>query len=223
MSEPSSSTPSPAEPTLGETPESHGSSEASRRAERAEFDEQLEAALAEAAAAKDIARRAQADLLNVRRRAQEERSRFRSLAVEEVCRRLLPILDDLGRAAGEARRVAAPDGDPASGETGALVALGEGVRLVLRRFEETLAQEGLVEIEAVGQPFDPRVHQALQRVPAGPDQEDGEVVEVYLRGYLLDGRVVRPAQVIVAEGTADPASSGDEDQPGASPDEAPSA
>ena len=216
MSETSSSPPETPDPTSGDAPEADPYSDASLRAD-------LEAALADAADAKDIARRAQADLANVRRRAQEERSRFRSLAVEQVCRRLLPILDDLGRAAGEARRVAPGESDPTAADAPALAALGDGVRLVLRRFEETLAEQGLVEIEALGQPFDPRVHEALQRLPATAEQQDGEVVAVYLRGYLLDGRVVRPAQVIVAEEFAAPESSGEEEEPDASSDEAPPA
>ena len=200
MSRTSPSPPEAADSAPPEAPDSETSADAALRAE-------LETALQEAADAKDVARRAQADLVNVRRRAEEERGRYRSLAIEEVCRRLLPILDDLGRAAGEARRVES----------------GEGVRLVLQRFEETLARQGLVEIRAQGQPFDPRLHQALQRVPAGPQQQDGDVAEVYLRGYLLDGRVVRPAQVIVAEAVATPTPSPRENDPEPVPDEAPSA
>lgn len=198
---------------MSESTQSPPEIEASRgdRSSEEALEAELAAALTEAADAKDVARRARADLANVRRRAEEERSRFRSLAVEEVCRGFLPILDDLGRAAGEVKRVTPADGDGGPDDASrALLAMGEGVRLVLRRFEETLARQGLVEIGALGQPFDPRVHEALQRVPAAPGQEDGEVVEVYLRGYLLDGRVVRPAQVIVADGPPPPAPSDDE-------------
>lgn len=150
--------------------------------------------------AKDLARRAQADLANVRRRSRDERAGFRSRATEEVCSALLPVLDDLHRAALEVektteRREEDPDKDPA----GSVVrGLHEGIRLVLRRFQDTLKRQGLVEVEAGGAPFDPRLHEAVQEVPAGPGQREGDVVDVLRRGYLLDGRVIRPATVIVA-------------------------
>ena len=172
----------------------------------------------EASDAKDLARRAQADLANVRRRARNERAEFRSRALEEVSGALLPVLDDLHRAVAEAGRTTerwtGDDGDdPAAG-----VARGlhEGVRLVLRRFQDTLNRQGLSEIEARGSAFDPRLHDAVQETPAAPGQRDGEVVEVLRRGYLLDGRVIRPATVIVAAGA--PAEPGEADASGASDD-----
>lgn len=162
----------------------------------------------ELADAKDLARRAQADLANVRRRSRNERAEFRSRATEEVCFALLPVLDDLHRASLEAARTTErweedtgpdPAGNPAQNHAGSVVrGLHEGVRLVLRRFQDTLKRQGVLEIEAGGAPFDPRLHEAVQEVPAGPGQREGDVVEVLRRGYLLDGRVIRPATVIVA-------------------------
>ncbi len=154
---------------------------------------------------KDLARRLQADLANMRRRVETERQNLKSRLVEEVCGHFLPVLDDLKRAADEAARQA-DDGAPAetAGEPDPAAradeALRTGVRLVLRRFEETLARQGLVEIEALGRPFDPRQHEAVHRMPAAPGQQDDEVVEVFRRGYVLDGRVIRPASVVVAVG-----------------------
>ena len=204
--------------------------------------EQIEVLRRESADAKDLARRAQADLANVRRRAQVERGEFRSRAVADVCRSLLPVLDDLelavagarqalntvGNTAGNAAADKAADRagtvapkDPAG--SGAVEALREGVRLVQRRFVETLARQGLVEIEAEGAPFDPRLHDAMQRVAAQPGQADGEVVAVFRRGFVLDDRVIRPAAVVVAaraaedteaEGESEDTESGD----GADPD-----
>ena len=84
--------------------------------------------------------------------------------------------------------------------------LHEGIRLVLlRRFQDTLKRQGLLEIEADGAPFDPRLHEAVQEIPAGPGQREGDVTEVLRRGYLLDGRVIRPATVIVAGAPPEPA------------------
>lgn len=154
---------------------------------------------------KDLARRLQADLANMRRRVETERQNLKSRLVEEVCGHFLPVLDDLKRAADEAARQA-DDSAPAEAaeEPGAAAradeALRTGVRLVLRRFEETLARQGLVEIEALGRPFDPRQHEAVHQLPAAPGQQADEVVEVFRRGYVLDGRVIRPASVVVAVG-----------------------
>ncbi len=182
--------------------------------------EELEGVRREAAEAKDVARRAQADLLNVQRRARDERSRFRSRALEDVCSGFLPVLDDLGRAVEEASRTldAAPNESEAA-ERASLQALSDGVRLVLRRFEDTLTRLGLSEIDALGAPFDPRLHEALQQVPAGPGQADGEVVSVVRRGYLLDGRAIRPTQVVVAVGAPDAEDDAAGDADGARPAE----
>jgi len=157
--------------------------------------------------AKDLARRAQADLANVRRRARNERAEFRSRATEEVCSALLPVLDDLHRAALEVDKTTERwDGDGGDDPAGNVVrGLSEGIRLVLRRFQDTLKRQGLLEIEADGAPFDPRVHEAVQEIPAGPGQREGDVTEVLRRGYLLDGRVIRPATVIVAGASPEPA------------------
>jgi len=157
--------------------------------------------------AKDLARRAQADLANVRRRARNERAEFRSRATEEVCSALLPVLDDLHRAALEVDKTTERwDGDGGDDPAGSVVrGLSEGIRLVLRRFQEPRKRQGLLEIEADGAPFDPRLHEAVQEIPAGPEQREGDVTGVLQRGYLLDGRVIRPATVIVAGAPAEPA------------------
>lgn len=156
--------------------------------------------------AKDLARRAQADLANVRRRARNERAEFRSRATEEVCTALLPVLDDLQRAALEVEKTTERwDGNGGEDPAGNVVrGLHEGIRLVLRRFQDTLKRQGLLEIEADGAPFDPRLHEAVQEVPAGSGQREGDVAEVLRRGYLLDGRVIRPATVIVAGAPPEP-------------------
>ena len=168
--------------------------------------------------AKDLARRAQADLANVRRRARNERAEFRSRATEEVCSALLPVLDDLHRAALEVEKTTGRfDGEGGQDPAGNVVrGLSEGIRLVLRRFQDTLKRQGLLEIEAAGAPFDPRLHEAVQEIPAGPGQREGDVTEVLRRGYLLDGRVIRPATVIVAGASAEPAEVAEETGEGGS-------
>lgn len=180
---------------------------------------------------KDLARRLRADLANMRRRVDTERQNLKSRLVEEVCGHFLPVLDDLQRAADEADRqeddgAAAGASGEADSAAAADEALRTGVRLVLRRFEETLARQGLVEIEALGRPFDPRQHEAVHQQPAAPGQQDEEVVEVFRRGYVLDGRVIRPASVVVAVGpppeeTAPEETAGDAAPADAAPEEAP--
>ncbi len=184
----------------GAEPESEepGSKEPGSK-EFAVLQEQIETLHREAAEAKDLARRAQADLLNVRRRADSERNTFRSRAVEDVCRSFLPVLDDLELAvAGAERTTSGAGGDGPASPNPQLEALREGVRLVQRRFTDILARQGLVAIEAEGAPFDPRLHDAVHQAPARPGQHEGEIVEVFRRGYSLDGRVIRPATVVVA-------------------------
>ena len=180
----------------------------------------------------DLARRLKAEMANMRRRMDLDKASLRTRLVEQICGGFLPVLDDLQRAAAEAGR---PGDDPPpapSGESGkappapsADEALRTGVRLVARRFEESLAKQGFVEIEALGRPFDPRHHEAVHRLPATEGQEDGEIVEVYRRGYFLGDRVVRPATVVVAyqpdPATAPPApDAGDDEAPAAAETEA---
>ena len=213
----------PAEP-LVEAPGANGatdgdstvSPEMEERSGIEELQSRIAALHRELTEAKDLARRAQADLANVRRRARNERAEFRSRATEEVCSALLPVLDDLHRAALEVQRTTERwDGSGGEDPAGNVVrGLQKGLDLVLRRFQDTLKRQGLVEIEADGAPFDPRLHEAVQETPAGPGQREGDVAEVLRRGYLLDGRVIRPATVTVAGAPPEPA----EDPPGTEED-----
>ncbi len=139
--------------------------------------------------------RAAADHENYKKRAQKERDEVQRFGTERLVKDLIPVLDNLERALA-----AAPDGDPLAG----------GVRLVLRGFEETLGRYGVESFSALGQPFDPRLHEALLQVPTS-DQPPGTVVLEHGRGYLLNERLVRPAMVGVAvtKGAPQASSSGD--------------
>ncbi len=198
----------------GESTDSAGALEPEGQAEVEALRGKVAALSQEVADAKDLARRAQADIANVRRRSRNERAEFRSRATEEVCSALLPVLDDLHRAVVETGRATDRWSGDESGESAESVVQGllEGVRLVLRRFQDTLKRQGLVEIEADGAPFDPRLHAAVQEAPAGPGQREGDVIQVLQRGYLLDGRVTRPAAVVVASAAVEsPDASGEAD------------
>ena len=136
---------------------------------------------------RELAQRAQADLANYRRRVEEEREdTYRSIA-SRIVNKLLPIMDDLQRALDQA---------PSDGEEAAWV---QGIRLIERSLYGLLESEGVTPFEAEGKPFDPWEHEALMTLESN-DHEPGTVVSVIRPGYKLHGKVLRPAQVAVAQG-----------------------
>jgi Molecular chaperone GrpE (heat shock protein) len=151
--------------------------------------EQLQARIAELEQAceeqKNLYLRTLADFQNYRRRQHDEMERGRLLLLEAVMEELLPILDNFERAlqAAEATRELEP--------------LLEGVRLTERQIKALLARYDIHPIEAVGQPFDPNLHEAIQRIETD-EYEDGVIIDEVERGYRIGERVLRPSRVIVA-------------------------
>jgi molecular chaperone GrpE len=129
--------------------------------------------------------RALAETDNVRRRAQRDREDYVKYANESLLRDLVPVLDNLDRALTAAR---------AGGGAGTVV---EGVELIQRELLRVLERSGLARYSAVGQRFDPARHEAIARVVSGEAAPD-TVVHETAPGYLLHGRVLRPALVAVA-------------------------
>lgn len=129
--------------------------------------------------------RAQADHENYRKRAQKDAEQDRQYAIMPIVRDLLPALDNLDRALQAASQAK---------ESGKLV---EGVQMVAKQFEALLAKNHVERIEAVGKPFDPNLHQAMQQIPAA-DKPPMTVLQEYERGYTLYDRVVRPSTVVVS-------------------------
>jgi molecular chaperone GrpE len=129
--------------------------------------------------------RALAETDNVRRRAQRDREDYVKYATESLLRDLVPVLDNLDRALTAART---------AGVGGNVV---EGVELIQREMLRVLERAGLARYSAVGQPFDPARHEAIARVVSGETAPD-TVVHETAPGYLLHGRVLRPALVAVA-------------------------
>jgi molecular chaperone GrpE len=146
---------------------------------------QLKAALAERDAFSQKWLLAVADLDNYRRRVQKEAEQERRFAVLPLARDLLPALDNLRRALDAAK----------SG--GDVNQLAQGVQMVAKQFDDILARHAVVPINAVDQPFDPHLHQALQQRPAA-DKPPMTVLDECERGYTIHDRVVRPATVIVS-------------------------
>jgi molecular chaperone GrpE len=126
--------------------------------------------------------RARAEFDNARRRTDRERSDFLQFAAMELVRDILPVLDDFERAL----KVPTADREYA-----------KGVELIYQRLFETMKKLGLEPIEAEGKPFDPNVHQAVERVETEA-AEDQTVLGEYQRGYHFKGKLLRPAMVRVA-------------------------
>jgi molecular chaperone GrpE len=126
--------------------------------------------------------RAAADLENFKKRAAREKEEIERFGIQRLLKDLLPVMDNLDRALehGESKGP-----------------LAEGVAATRRIFEETLARYGVKAFTAVGQPFDPTRHEAMQQVETS-QAAPGTVVSEMIRGYLLHDRLVRPALVAVA-------------------------
>jgi molecular chaperone GrpE len=135
-------------------------------------------------AALDQLRRMKAEFDNYRKRVEKEKSEYYSIAKGKVISGLLPVLDDLERMAVFTRGM---QGEFAS-----------GVELIFQKMRSVLSSEGLEEIAPVGRPFDPEFHEAIESVEADPER-DGLVIDEFQRGYLLQGRLLRPSRVRVGK------------------------
>lgn len=133
---------------------------------------------------KDLLLRKVAEFENYRKRIERERREQGSAEVAELIEALLPILDDFERAIRAA-------GD-SSRET-----LQQGIELIYRQLVDVLAKRGLQAVEALGQDFDPSLHEAVV-TESSPNHREGEVIEVFRRGYRLGTQLLRPAMVKVA-------------------------
>ncbi|HDD43677.1 MAG TPA: nucleotide exchange factor GrpE [Candidatus Desulfofervidus auxilii] len=148
---------------------------------------ELEDKTKEAAKYREEWLRALAELDNFRKRAEKERSDYFKFANEQLIKEILPILDNLERAINHGQ------------SSNDLKGLLEGVKLTLKMLNQCLEKFGVKPIEAKGQKFDPNFHEVI-RVEEKEDVEEGSIIEVYQKGYLLHDRLLRPALVVVAKG-----------------------
>lgn len=153
---------------------------------------ELEAALAQASANKEAELRAHAEMQNIRRRAERDVENAHKFALEKMTGELLTVVDNLERALQ-----AAGAADESS------KALREGVEMTLSSFVATLAKFNIEQIDPEGEPFDPQQHQAMSMIE-NADVEPNTVVAVLQKGYSLNGRLVRPAMVMVSKAAAAP-------------------
>jgi molecular chaperone GrpE len=128
--------------------------------------------------------RTQADFVNFKRRIEQEREETIKMANAEVVRAILPALDDLERALEHV-------GPPMSEDSWV-----EGIRLIERKLRAGLESQGMREIRALGEKFDPNLHEATMH-GKGPE---GIVVKELQKGYMLYDRVIRPSMVVVGNG-----------------------
>ena len=146
---------------------------------------ELKAAVDAAAAdAKDRVLRVAAEYENFRRRVQKEKEQWASEAIERFVADLLGVLDDFDRA------LAAKADSPA--------AIVEGMRITEKQLRATLARHGVECVDPAGLKFDPKLHEAIQRAAPTETAPAGTVVGVFEKGYLLKGKLLRPARVQVA-------------------------
>lgn len=129
-------------------------------------------------------KRSAAEFINYKRRTEQERAELARTANSSLIREFLPVLDDLDRT------LANVPGEQAGSKW------VEGVELVARKFRTLLERQGVTPIEAVGQPFDPAIHEAV-------GGSGSHVIEEYQRGYRHNGRTLRPTIVVVGDPPAD--------------------
>ena len=153
-------------------------------------DEALATALLEVEKFRDLALRAEAEMQNLQRRTARDVENAHKFGVEKFVQNMLPVVDSLEKAIEST-------GDNAD-------AIAQGVRLCHKLMVDTLNKEGVEIIDPVGEPFDPNEHQAMSMVE-NPDMEPNSVLAVVQKGCKLNGRLVRPAMVMVSKAPADQA------------------
>lgn len=130
----------------------------------------------------DHYKRLQADFANFRRRNEKEREELSSVVLQGLIKDLLPIIDNFERALAVEGAVGTP--------------LHDGISMVYNQLMESLKKNGLEVIKAAGEKFDPNFHQAVMRVQ-DPEKEDDTIEEEFQKGYMVQGRVIRPSMVKV--------------------------
>ncbi|GEA59598.1 nucleotide exchange factor GrpE [Vibrio comitans] len=131
--------------------------------------------------------RAKAEVENMRRRTEQEMSKARKFAINKFAEELLPVIDNLERAM-----------EAADSDNEVVKPFLEGIEMTHKSFIDVVSKNGLVEINPVGEAFNPELHNAVSMVES-PDHESNTVTIVLQKGYELNGRVVRPAMVMVAK------------------------
>jgi molecular chaperone GrpE len=124
---------------------------------------------------------------NIKRRGIKERQELSKYANESLIKKILPVIDNLQKAISHAQNDKNPSG------------LVEGIELTLDGLMATLEKAGLKEVEAEGRPFDPNFHEAISK-QIDDKVAPGHVITELQKGYVLNGRLIRPSMVVISEG-----------------------
>lgn len=176
----------------GAPQEDPGQQSAQEQGTGAEPGADLEALETQLRDARDQTLRVQAEMQNLRRRVDRDIENAHKYALENFVGELLPVVDNLERGLATVAEASDPESE-------AQKAIREGVELTLKSFLDVLARNKVEAIDPTGQVFDPQFHQAMTMVPH-PEMAANTVIEVFQKGYLLNGRLVRPAMVVVSRG-----------------------
>ncbi|MCG8610059.1 MAG: nucleotide exchange factor GrpE [Pseudomonadales bacterium] len=158
--------------------------------EAASADAQVAVMTEELSKLKEQVLRSEAEMENVRRRAELDVEKAHKFALEKFTKELLPIADSLEKAI-----------ESIQGDDAVLVSAREGVEMTLNLMMSALGKFKVEQLNPVGEPFDPQYHEAMSMVSA-PHAEPNSVIAVVQKGYTLHGRLVRPAMVMVAKAEA---------------------
>jgi molecular chaperone GrpE len=179
------------QPETADTPADPAVGEDTVEAESSDSELTLEEVMArlheDVADARDATLRAQADAQNVTRRAEQDVEKARKFALERFCSELLPVVDNLERAL-----------EAAAGDDEIVKPIAEGLELTLKSLLDALKKFNIEPVDPQGEPFDPQLHQAMSMVENG-EVEPNTVIAVMQKGYTLNGRLVRPAMVMVSK------------------------
>lgn len=138
----------------------------------------------------DLYMRTYAEMENIKKRGMKEREDLARYANESLVKEILPVIDNLQKALSHAQNDENPSG------------LLEGVELTLDALMKTLQKAGLREVEAEGKPFDPNLHEAISK-QIDDTVAPGHVIRELQKGYVLNGRLIRPSTVVISEGNGD--------------------
>lgn len=159
----------------------------------AELTQKLEQAEQQAQENWDKMMRTQAEMENLKRRVDKDLESTRKFALERFAKELINVIDSLELGI-----------QASGGDSPEVVKLREGSELTLKQFEATLARFNIVAVDAIGQPFNPELHQAVSTMP-NAEVAPNTVLNVFQKGYLLNERLLRPAMVVVSKGVDKPA------------------
>ena len=170
-----------------ETKEQENSEKPLEKMVKSELLEKAEEFQAESAKNYDLYLRSQAEMENLRKRAQKEKEEWIKFSNESLIKNLLGVIDNLEKAIEHSQN------------ENSLQALREGIELTLKGLQDTLKKSGLEAVKSEGEPFDPCFHEAVSQIE-DEDMEAGTILKELQKGYVLNDRLIRPAMVVVSKG-----------------------